>query len=249
MKGVEIMDAKTKIKYIVAFTYGDGYLGFRGKNCRFEANNIIDNQDYINWRKEILSEITGVNTYNILDGRGGRKVLVKTYTQSHPIFTKVHSRMYLNGKKVIDPHYLKLMDWETLAIWYMDDGSIRPNIRHYKDKTYYCTPTPNLATNCFSYGDNFLIKKAIKEYLGIEFNIGKHSLNKNGEQTYILNLLSSSFERFIEGVKPFILPSFKYKLNPYEKLLPEREDDEMIRTSEESEEPDGNTLVQEEILE
>lgn len=234
MKGVETMDNKEKIKYVVAFTYGDGYLGFHGKNCRFEANNVIDNKDYIEWRRKILSEITGVNTYNIMDGRGNRKVIVKTSTQTHPIFTKVHSRMYLNGKKVIDPHYLKLLDWETLAIWYMDDGNIRPNIRYYKDKTYYCTPTPNLATNCFSYGDNLLIKKAIKENLGIEFNISKHSKTNAGEQQYILNLLSSSFDRFIEGISSYMLPSFQYKLNPYERLLPEREDGEIVRTVEKS---------------
>ena len=35
---VETVNEKDKIKYVVAFTYGDGYIGFHGKNCRFEAN-------------------------------------------------------------------------------------------------------------------------------------------------------------------------------------------------------------------
>jgi len=113
----------------------------------------------------------------------------------------------------------------------MDDGSIRPNIRYYKDKTYYCTPTPNIATCCFSYGDNLLIKQAIKERLGIEFNISKHAFGKNLEQQYILNLASSSFDRFIENIKPFILPSFKYKLNPYDKPLVEKQGEDIVRTA------------------
>lgn len=243
MEGVETMDIKDKIKYIVAFTYGDGYIGYHGKNCRFEASNIIDNLDYIQWRKSILNHITGVNTYQIVDKRANRRTIVKTSTQTHPLFTKVYSRMYLNGKKVIDPHYLKLLDWETLAIWFMDDGSNRPNIRKYKDKVYYYVPTPNLATNCFSYGDNLLIKKAIKENLGIEFNISRHSKSSLGEQQYILNLLSSSYDKFIKEIEKYILPSFQYKLNPYEKLLPEREDGEIVRTTEKSVELHRNDVA------
>lgn len=229
MGSVETMDEKTKIKYIVAFTYGDGGIYQHGRECRFEANTIAENMDYILWRKEILENITPINLYknNVV---GNRKESYKTTSRTHPLYTRVRNRMYLLGKKVIDPHYLTLLDWETLAIWYMDDGSIRPNIRTYKDKTYYCTPTPNIATNCFSYGDNLLIKKAVKEKLELEFNITKHA--KHGEeQQYILNLASSSFDRFIEGVRPFILPSFQYKLNPYDRLLPERKDEDIVRTT------------------
>ena len=35
--------------------------------------------------------------------------------------------------KVLDPHYLKLMDWETLAMMYMDDGWIQ--VTENKTKT------------------------------------------------------------------------------------------------------------------
>ena len=242
------MNNKEITKYIVAFTYGDGYLGFHGKNCRFEANNISENRDYIEWRADILRNVTGLSMRENLNPGQNRKPFIKTTTHTHPKFTDVHEKLYLNGKKVIDPHYLKLLDWESLAIWYMDDGSIRPVIRPYKNKVYYFTPVPNIATNCFSYGDNLLIKKAIKENLGIEFNIHKHSLNKRGEQTYILCLLSSSLHKFLDGVEKYIQPSFRYKLNQYEKLHRDV-DGEIVRTLEKSNELDRNDLVQEEILE
>lgn len=230
MRGVETMDEKEKIKYIVAFTYGDGYIGQHGKECRFEANNIEKNMDYMLWRKEILENITPVNFHPNIKLENHQQTY-KTCTRTHPMYTKVHNRMYLLGKKVIDPHYLKLMDWETLAIWYMDDGSIRPNIRYYKDKTYYCTPTPNLATCCFSYGDNLLLKQVFKQTLGIEFNISKHAVSVNTGQQYILNLASGSFDRFIENIKPFIFPSFEYKLNPYDKPLDKIQGEDIVRTA------------------
>lgn len=216
MEGVETMDEKLKIKYITAFLYGDGYIGKHGHECRFQANNIVDNLDYILWRKEILENITPVTITTNKDDRPNRKEIVKTFTRTHPIYSRVHERMYLENKKVIDPHYLKLLDWETLAIWYMDDGNLRLIKQDYKD-SHYEYPVPSLATLCFSYAENLLIKQAIKEKLGIEFNINKHSVNKNDEMMYQIILTRNSFDRFYNGVKEFIKPSFMYKINPHDK--------------------------------
>jgi hypothetical protein len=222
------MDEKLKIKYIVAFLYGDGYIGRHGHECRFQANNIADNLDYILWRKEILENITPVTITTNKDERPNRKEIVKTFTRTHPIYSRVHERMYLENKKVIDPHYLKLFDWETLAIWYMDDGSLRLVTQDYKESHYVC-PVPTLATNCFSYGEQMLIKQAAKEKLGIEFNINKHSVNKNDEMAYNLVLARSSFDRFYNGVKEFIKPSFLYKINPHDK--PHFMGEDIVRTT------------------
>ena len=228
MGGVEIMDEKNLIKYVVAFTYGDGCLIKHGKYSRFEANNLAKNRDYNEWRAEILSNITRVTLKDVDPQRGNRQLTINTRTNTHPIFERVRSRMYLNKVKVIDPHYLKLLDWETLAILYMDDGSLRHTTRTYKDKVYhsYC---PNIATCNFSYGDNLLLKRAIKENLGIEFNVTRHSKNKNGDMTYILYLLASSRAKFFSGVFKYIKPSFKYKINPYTE--PVIDGDDMIRTA------------------
>ena len=216
MRGVETMDERNKIKYIVAFLYGDGYIGKHGKECRFQANNIIDNLDYITWRKEILENITPVTLTTNKDGRPNRREIVKTFTRTHPIYSRVHERMYLQGKKVIDPHYLKLLDWETLAIWYMDDGCLGIVKQDYKESHYEC-PVPSLATHCFSYAENLLIKQTIKEKLGIEFNIHKAGVNKEDEMMYQLVLRRSSFDTFHSGIEKFITPSFLYKINPHDK--------------------------------
>jgi len=208
------MDKRTLTKYIVAFTYGDGYLDSDSakKYSRFQANNIIDNKDYVEWRAGILRNLTEVTIKEVEDTRhSNRKTILSTLTRQHPMYSKVRSRLYLNRRKVIDPHYLTLMDWETLAILYMDDGSLRDVTQNYKGRIYH-NYYPNIATCNYSYGDNWLLKKAIKEILGIEFNINKHSVNKNGEQIYMLVLRASSRDRFFEGVRQYILPSFEYKV-------------------------------------
>jgi len=212
------VDKKTLTKYIVAFCYGDGFLGKHGKNARFQANNIIDNLDYIEWRASILENVSGLSMSERVPKIKGWKVLINTTTHTHPMYTTIWQRLYLNGRKVFDPHYLKLLDWETLAILYMDDGTLGCTKQEYKDKTYR-NYYPKIATCAYSYGDNLLLKKAIKDKLGIEFNINRHSRNKRGETTYILSLQANSRERFLSGVEQYILPSFRYKIYPNDELL------------------------------
>lgn len=226
------MNEKDKIKYVVAFTYGDGYLGKHGKYCRFEAPCIIDNIDYIEWRKSILENITPVNIYINKDKRDNRRTIIKTCTRTHPLFSRIQSRIYHSGRKTVDPHYLKLFDWETLAIFYMDDGSLQTVKQNYKD-SHYKNSYPNIASMSFNYAENLMLKKAIKDNLEIEFNIRKHSIRKDGTINYMLYLAGSSRERFYKNISKYVLPSFKYKLeHSYERLLPEREDGEIVRTME-----------------
>lgn len=235
IEAVETMDKKNIIKYVVAFTYGDGCLLKHGKYSRFEANNIVDNRDYSEWRASILGNLTKVNLKDIEVNRGNRKDITNTTTMTHPMYDKVRCRMYLNKTKVIDKHYLTLFDWETLAILFMDDGSnvCSTQMLTYKHKygpTKGWKPVVTLATCNFSYGDNWLLKKAMRNNLGIEFNINKHSKSKDGEQRYILVLRSKDYDKFIENVKPYILPSFNYKLNPHDRLLRDKDGD-IVRTA------------------
>lgn len=221
MEGVETMDRKELTKYIVAFTYGDGYLDSdkSKRYSRFQANNLELNRDYVEWRANILSKLTEVTIKEVKDIRKdyNRQKVLSTCTRQHPLYSKVRSRLYLNGRKVIDPHYLKLFDWETLAILYMDDGSLRCVKQNYKGKEYR-NYYPNIATCNLTYYDNLALKNIIKEKLNIEFNVNRHSTNKNGEQTYILVLQANSRDKFFDGIKPFILPSFEYKINPNAEL-------------------------------
>jgi hypothetical protein len=58
-----------------------------------------------------------------------------------------------------------------------------------------------------SYGDQLLLKKAIKENLDLEFNVVK-----TGNKYYTLRLRSKDLEKFMNGIKPYVLDSFQYKL-------------------------------------
>jgi hypothetical protein len=213
MRGVETMDKKQFTKLSSYFTMGDGGVYSQNdKTYNFIMNMREENMDYINWVAEVLSELTEVKTklqpdYNT-DGYN-RKPLVRLWTKNHPWYAKLRERIYTDKYKGLDPHALKMLDFEALAILYMCDGSLY--IDPPSEKKGLVNPSYNVALNMkrLSYGDQFILKKALKDILDLEWNINRHG------KYYYLRLRTKDVDKFMEGVRPYILPSFNYKLkNP-----------------------------------
>lgn len=198
--------SKELSKRLYYFSTFDGGLYVTGKckNAKYIMNMRTENLDYVEKVKQTLEEAgIGVHVYDHKDyNEDGytRQPQVRLESCVHPKLTTIWERIYIDGKKVIDPHMLTLLDAEALAIIFMADGG------RYVDKRCNATPTYKLHTKGFSYGDNWLIKKAIKEKLGLEFNINRHG------KYWFLSLRSKDSAKFEEIVSPYVLPSFSYKL-------------------------------------
>jgi hypothetical protein len=196
---------------LYAFVMGDGgvyrqkkqgkYIG----NARFRAKNIADNSDYIYARANVLEHLTTVHIFEEgIYGKENKKPVLQTNTKVHPVYTKLWNRLYSTGRKGICPHQLKFMTWRFLAILYQDDGSCLVNTR--------CNATPivAIATHNFTYPENMAIKLAIKEKLNIEFNVRRAS---KGDRIYWNLVLPARFyNKFKNGIEPYIFDSFRYKI-------------------------------------
>jgi hypothetical protein len=198
------IDKKQLVKLISYFSTFDGGLYLSKKNAQFIINMREENKDYLNWIKQTLENITSVREYNRKDYNTdgyNRSPQIRLESNCHPFLTKIWERLYIDGRKVIDPHMLTLLDAEALAIIFMTDGGTYLDIR---------SKTPHrsikLHTKGFSYGDNWLLKKTIKDKLDLEFNINRHG------KYWFLSLRTKDIDSFINLVKPYILPSFQYKL-------------------------------------
>jgi hypothetical protein len=157
-------------------------------------------------------------TINQHDGCN-RKQQFRVQSKAHPKLTSIRNRIYIEGHKVIAPHMLTMMDAEALAIILMADGS-RKRIQLANGETSLF----RLHTNGFSYGDNYLLAGAIKEKLGIPFDIEQQAGNKWG-----LTLSRRFNSKFQDIVGKYILDSFSYKL---ERQAPEKGDDIVCSTQE-----------------
>ena len=196
------MNNKQIMKYIYAFSMGDGCLVKKSKNAMFQATQLAKNSDYIYWRANVLSELTTINHRSFIH-TSGNEMLV-TETKTHPKYTAAYNEMYYGGRKTLTPHILSFLDWEMLAIFFQDDGNgrCRPKINK--------TPEIRIASHNFNYAENWMLVKACKEILGIQFNIQRQKYKDT--MYYYISLRATSFQTFKENIEPYIKPSFAYKL-------------------------------------
>ena len=191
------INEKQLSKLLYYFSGFDGGVYPSGKDCRFVMNMREDNMDYISWVEHTIAQITEVNIHKVIQ-RGNRSPLMCLTSHTHPRFTAIRERLYTpEGKKILDPHQLSLMDEEALAIIFMADGGTS------LDKGKY--PEIKLHTKGYSYFDNLALSKAIYEHTGIRTTVNRHN------QYYFLRVKTADLELFIKTVKPYVLPSFSYK--------------------------------------
>ena len=221
------MVKKEFVKNIFTSFLGDGglYISYKctNPNAYFQFSQLDIHQDYIDWMYNFLSELTSVRIVNTTPEKG--KPYTRLITKTNPIYTKIYKRVYFARRKVIDPHYLKLLDWQSLARWYMDDGSLLLGDKRWPGNQI------KIYSQAFSYADNWLLKKYLKEEFDLEFNINK--LTKGDYFLYYLNLRSKDFVKFVDGISEYVFPSFEYKLGILERY----------RTSGSSEESEDGDIV------
>ena len=209
-------------KLLYYFTGFDGGVYQSGKECRFVMNMRKDNMDYIEWVKNTLETFVGTSMHEVIQ-RGSRSPLVSLISKTHPKLSSIRERLYTpEGRKVLDPHQLTLLDAEALAIIFMADGGT------HMDKGRY--PEIKLHTKGYSYFDNLALSKAIYEQTNIRSTVNRHN------KYYFLRIKTADLGKFVETVSPFVLPSFSYKL---ERLAPVMGGD-IVCASQECEEATGN---------
>jgi hypothetical protein len=221
-EGVETVDKRTLHKYIYAFVAGDGNIHYPQKNkphhkvqARMAISHTKDHEDYVLWKKEILENLTNVYLYE-KEPVPPRKGLLTITTARHPIYTAVRERMYLSGRKTLDPHFLTYLDNEVLAIMYQDDGCLKVS---EKERTVY------FGTNAFTFAEQAMLAKAIHQKTGLHFTINKHMGN------YRLRLSSKCFDDFFSCVGSHIMESFKDSKLPSPYVQPLDEGGDTVRTA------------------
>lgn len=205
MEELNVKDRKVLFKIISAMLLGDGSLERASpkSNARYRLSQSSVHLDYVQFQESVLNELTSVTVKEYpeyTDKRGYvNKSHLKLQTKTHPVYTTLHRQHYHMGRKTVSPHNLKMFDWVSMAIWFMDDGT------NAKNSIILCSDS-------YNYAEQILLQKVIWESLGLPFDIRPVGHTKDGSIRYRLVLRSAFFEDFYIGVKPFILDSFLYKL-------------------------------------
>jgi hypothetical protein len=205
---------KQATKIVAASLLGDGNIHRENgtKNGRFSLTQIPKHADHVEYVAQFLEPITRLRRYEqppvdkVIMGKqsrsNGRYSII---SMNHPFYTAIYNRWYGTGRKAIDPHYLTLLDFEMLAIWYQQDGSLGvrgSNIHRI----------PLFMTDNFTYAEVQLLSRAVYERLNIITTLRKER-KQNGEYYYRLRVSAKSTELFVDKIRPYVQPSFQYKLD------------------------------------
>lgn len=206
------MDNKQLTKLLSYFIMGDGGVYIKnGKTdtAYFVMNMKAENKDYIDWVESVLKTFVGTKQAERVDYNTDgctRKPQIRLESKMHPKLATLRDRIYTEKYKGIDPHALKMLDWECVAILYMCDGCLYEDKPNPKKGLINSSWSLTINMKRLSYGDQLLLKKALKDKLDVEFNINRQN------SYYYLRLRSKDVIKFCKGVEPYMKESFKYKI-------------------------------------
>lgn len=204
-------------KFLSWSVCGDGYVGYatHNKNAHYAVSRDQKHRDYI---EAIAERFVGLQdcTVSIKEyiRKDNNKPVIELRTNSHPIFTRVRERQYINNHRVIDPHQLTLLDWEAAAFLYMDDGSLC-----YNNKG---SQIVRLSTCAYSFPEQEALRRAFVKKLGVVWNVNRCGSN------WQLNLSKKSRDIWFENIAPFVFDSYRYKLPESLSKETSRTDDDLV---------------------
>ena len=192
--------SKVQQEILVGLLLGDGHLETRnnGRTYRLKVEHSSEQLDYTEWLFTVfrsLCEQTELYRRVRTDGR----VSVGFTTKTTGSFRFYGQQFYVDKKKRIPPLIHKLLTPQTVAIWFMDDGS-RKSIKHH---------TYNIHTLGYSKSDLEFVQSKLLETLDIST-----SLHAQRNNTWRLYIGAISADKFTQMIKPFVerFPSMHKKL-------------------------------------
>lgn len=197
---------------------GDGTFVKRKNSYRIRICHSVKQGDYTRWMHKELSRLcSDESTISIRTDNKGYQT-EEFYLEAQPYMETLYHMFYKKTtnsnqepscesedekyRKTITPELVETLpdDGVLLAVWFMDDGSVRNDAFSGK-----------LATEGFTKEENELLCLYLAR-IGINASVVANSVEK---QQYYISLVTKAFKPFIVKAAPTIreVPSMEYKLN------------------------------------
>lgn len=186
-----------QLQILVGCLLGDGYITKRGA---IQIEQGSRQKDYLLWKYEQLKSLVSVKPSRVT--RTNKKNGKTTYSYRfflRQFFRVWREKMYVNGKKIVPVDLIDIATPLSLAIWYMDDGSLG-------DHSYLI-----ISTDGFDNESQERIVRVLKSKWDINARIVD---KKNGDKLYKRLVIGShNLVKFFSLVRPHIIPSMQYKIS------------------------------------
>lgn len=191
--------SKAQRTILVGTLLGDGHLETQngGRTFRLKIEHSLKQQAYVEWLHGQFKD--WVNT----PPKSKRKQIGVTEYENYYFQTLSCAQLRFYGGQFYDKQGHKrvprqIRRWLTplaLAVWFMDDGSIKS--KHHRALI--------LNTQCFSRSELALLQQALQANFAIEAKVRKQ---KDGMQ---LLITGPSAVQMVAIMRPYVLPEFTYK--------------------------------------
>lgn len=204
MRSKAIQDYKKSLKInskqrdmLVGLLLGDGHLETRdnGRTFRLKVDHSFAQREYIEWIYEEFRPWIRQDLHSKRRSDGRESLDFSTY--SHGAFRFYAQQFYLGKKKQMPKLLNKILTPLGLAVWFMDDGSLKSS-RH---NTYI------IHTVGWARKDLETAQKVLSAKFGIETSL--HRQRDKHLRLYIKSASAGLFRRIIE---PYMVTSLRYKL-------------------------------------
>ena len=174
-------------------------------------------KSYAMWKfieMESVASPASFKKYEQLDKRYDHiDISWRFYTKANSDIEKIITEFYGTGHKEVNQNILDNLTPFSVAVWFMDDGMTDMHRRHKKNKNYHYNFTPVCAfcTDSFSYESHLLMQKWFKEKWDINVRLKEAPLKDR--MGYRIIICNEDTQKFIDLIKPHILPHFLYKID------------------------------------
>lgn len=199
---------KTELALLMGTILGDAHIQRRGGSCRIKISHGDDQKAYVFWKYNLLKRLCQSTQPPRIEVREDGSEAWVFYTASDVYACQLHDLFYKldesTGRyvKVVTKNLIQLlpMDPVLVAVFFMDDGSVR-------DDAY----SGKLATQGFTKDENNLLGEYLAKW-GVVAKTVYHSKKKN---QYYLSLAAKTFGKFVGIIENTVkqVPEMGYKLN------------------------------------
>ena len=166
------------------------------KSYRLSTNHSIKQYDYMNFKKNIFDEISSYRN-SLKSGYTGEEQC-GFQTKSINISDEFYNSMYRESKKYISTQIYRWFTERTLAIWYMDDGSVSQS-----------NGAVTFSTNSMSQEEVNVLSSVLMN----KFNLDSSIYETSKGIVLCLNRINSL--KMFSIISNYIHPSMSYKLNGF----------------------------------
>lgn len=186
---------------IIGLLLGDGSLEYdKFKASRLQIKQSESKREYVFWLYDQLKNLVRTGPKQRMDYR-------QWYFSTKSIVDmEVYRKIfYKNGRKIVPKNISKfIVSPITLAVWFMDDGTL-----DYRVKSHYSF---TFSTDSFSIEEVKLLQTVLKNKFKIESSIQTPS--SRGKKYTKLYIGREGRDRFLKIISPYVLKCFSYKIPP-----------------------------------